>query len=147
MEICTSYFAMIKHLKKANYIPISIARNTPPYYGSMLKYEPFAPSDEVRQKYDKKTGEGIDEYIELYKKQIREYHQKHLIQKELLSLVATGKYNNKDFDICNVRDIENIKIVLLCYEKPPKFCHRQIVQEYFEKVHGYQVKELGAIDL
>lgn len=150
MEICTCYFAHYKLLKSAGYRIVSIARVSPDYLPNMFQYEPLKPSLHTRNLL--KVNNDKEGYIESYKKQLREYYKSvkdkdhRSIQKELLQLV-TGNQNNRDFDICKVRDIEKIRIVLLCYEAPPKFCHREIVREYFEKVVGYKVKELAKNDI
>lgn len=39
---------------------------------------------------------------------------------------------------------ENLQdAVLLCYEKPPQFCHRHIVSVWIEEMTGHKVDEIG----
>ena len=53
---------------------------------------------------------------------------------------------NKELDVVDLSEIMNIinggdNVLLLCYEKSDKFCHRRLVREKFKKL-GYEVKEL-----
>lgn len=78
-------------------------------------YEPLVPMRGILWAY-KHHEISMDEYIHLYKEQLAR-----------LSVHAVAM------------DLE--ERILLCYEKPDKFCHRHIVAEWLREA-GYEVREL-----
>ena len=117
--IYTSYFAKLKSLPD-NIVPISICGKAPDWYKG-LQYKKLAPSFNLVYSY--KSGEiTSEEYIPLYYKEVLNKYTVLEIQSDLNSL-SEGK-----------------DVVLLCYETPKDFCHRQVVAEWFRQ-NGIDVTE------
>ena len=115
MKIYTSYFGNRRNF--GDLVPISIALYPPAgYLGKELKA--LAPTGKILRYKD---NEEI--YTELFNKKMEDF-----------SAEKVFKY---------IEDISGGKdVVLLCYEKPPEFCHRHLVAEWLEKELGIEVKEL-----
>lgn len=113
----TSYFAKYKGDNG-----VSIAQITPSWYIGK-EYKKLAPKYWILRKY--KKGE-IDEeqYIELFYKNILSKLDATTVYNELKSLTGSDD------------------IVLLCYEKSDKFCHRHIVAKWFKEELGIDILEL-----
>lgn len=63
-----------------------------------------------------------------------------------ISWIEFERKFNEDLEFPDLIDVINIinrgyNVLLLCYEKSDKFCHRRLVGEKFKKL-GYKVKEL-----
>ena len=115
MKIYTSYFA--NHRNFGDLIPISIALYTPEGF-SGEKLKALAPT---RQILGCKDNEKV--YTKLFNKRLNEFSAKKVFK------YLESAYDGKD-------------IVLLCYEKPPQFCHRHLVAEWLEKEMGIKVEEI-----
>lgn len=123
--IYTSYFARIKQIESGGFIPIGICAK-PPYWFDGLNYTPLAPSFEC---------------LELYKR-----------NKDVLAY--TQRYNTEVLDKLDpvqvVNELQNMAkgraFVLVCFEKPSDFCHRQLVASWL-RGHGYACEELRIIRL
>ena len=110
--IYTSYFAKMK--KYPNIEFISIARFTPKGINIPTLKE-LMPSEELLKKYKAKQV-NEEEYARIYRQQL-----------DNLDRMALGKMLQGK--------------CLLCFEKPPTFCHRHLVAEWF-RVAGFETKEL-----
>lgn len=118
--IYTGYFAKTKKYMEAGLVPISIAGKAPVFYEG-IQYKKLAPSFNLVYSY--KSGEiTSEEYIPLYYKEVLNRYTVLEIQSDLSSL-SEGK-----------------DVVLLCYETPKDFCHRQVVSEWFRQ-NGINITE------
>ena len=116
MKIYTSYYGNYRNF--GDLFPISIALY-PSKFFKCFNLKDLAPTKEI---FDLK-----DNQIEYTKK----YNQ-------LLSNInAISLYEKINFFS------KNKDVVLLCYEKPPKFCHRHIVSEWFKNELGIKIEELN----
>ena len=106
--IYTGRFCEVKKYQKAGLTPVSIAGYAPDYYQG-IQFKALAP------KYT----------------WWREWHDKHLSNDWY-----RAKYQETVLDKLNPKVIANRlqafgkDIVLLCYEKPGEFCHRQLVADW-----------------
>lgn len=109
--IFTSYFANIRNLPP-NCIPISIAQFPPKGFVSQggLEYKTLAPPKNLLRKVQQDHNHR--EYILSYKHEVLDKLDKNQVYQELLDM-SNGQ-----------------TVVLCCYEKPEKFCHRKIVQKW-----------------
>jgi hypothetical protein len=112
-DLKTSYFA-----KYRGENGISIARKSPNGFAGQ-KFPALFPSWEL---------------INMAKEGKLEEYQKAYLKK--LSYLDVAKVYETLFALTDGEP------VLLCWEKPGKFCHRRIVAEWFEKELGIKVKEM-----
>ena len=94
----------------------------PPKWTKFLQYKPLAPTQQILDWWNN-SPKGLKEqkiYKRLYQRDVLNHLDVHTIAKEL-----DGK-------------------VLLCYERPDEFCHRQLVAEWF-RTYGYPCKEIDPI--
>lgn len=117
--IYTSYFARVRSLPD-NVVCISISRHAPQGYTG-LTYKDLAPTWEILKQY--KINNNRKEYTDDYLKILRTMDP----QKVINDLYTLAGGQDKD-------------IVLLCYEKPTDFCHRQLVAWWLTN-NGYPVEE------
>jgi len=101
--------------KKNDPRAVSIARGNPRGFKGR-KYLPLAPSWELIKITDEK------EYTERYRK-------------EVLNLLDPRQV---------VEDLRE-DAILLCWEKPDKFCHRRLVAEWFQEELGIKVPEIAKL--
>jgi uncharacterized protein (DUF488 family) len=115
MKIYTGYFAKNKEYQKAGLFQISIARFNKYFNG--VKLPALAPTAEMIHE-PKRT------YVPKYRK--------------ILSRISVEQVVNEIKKASGGKDV-----VLLCYEKPTEFCHRQLVATWLgEYCEGeYQKKE------
>lgn len=113
----TSYFGNRKNIVN----PLAITGRPPAWFVGP-HYPKLGPKESFLRDY--KNG-IIDEkgYVELYTKLVLDPLSPEEIYKELI-------------------DTYGEDITLLCYEKPPKFCHRHIVALWFEDNLGVSIPEL-----
>ena len=115
MKIYTSYFGNYQNFGDKK--PVSIALYSPTNFKG-IRYIALAPTKEILEFKNNEDG-----YTKLFKK-------------KLYKMTASSVYAQlKLFS-------ENKDVVLLCYEKPPQFCHRHLVAEWLEKELNIEVKEL-----
>jgi uncharacterized protein (DUF488 family) len=108
----TSYFAKYRGLNG-----VSIALKAPNGFRGK-QYKLLAPSWDLLKKY--KNGEVSDEqYTEIYKRTV------------LDRLDPDAVYNELSADA-----------VLLCWERPEKFCHRHLVAEWLNEKLGLEITEV-----
>lgn len=112
----TSYFGNRKNITN----PLSITAKKP-YWFVGPHYSPLGPKASFLKDYKDGTI-GEEGYIEQYTKLV------------LDPLSAEETYNE-------LIDLYGEDVTLLCYEKPPKFCHRHIVVKWFETNLGILVPE------
>lgn len=120
--IYTSYFGNMKRLS-SNCIPIAISATIPDGI-NCLHLKKLAPSYDNLMQYRKDNNWA--NYSERYKKETLSKFKSQDIIDEINSLIgdtATGK-----------------DIVLLCYEKNSKVCHRSLVADFLTQ-GGILVKE------
>ena len=112
--IYTSYFA---HYKGDDGVAICLW--LPSWSTNIKHYPELAPTQDILLKWKNSAQSKLDErdYIETYKKEVLGKLDVNKVAKDL-----DGK-------------------VLLCYEKTGKFCHRNIVRDWFIE-NGYECKEL-----
>lgn len=113
MKIYTSYYGMVKYIP-SHIVPISIALKTPPWYEGLV-YKPLAPTPSILKQY--KDNPSTIVYTERYTKEILD----NLNLKKVLSELEELS--------------EGHDIVLICYEKPDKPCHRHIVSKWLRSNH------------
>ena len=113
----TSYFGNRKNI--INPLAITVKR---PYWFKGLHYPNLGPKESFLKDY--KDGK-IDEieYIEQYTKLVLDPLSPEETYRDLI-------------------DTYGEDVTLLCYEKPPKFCHRHIVALWFENNLGVDIPEL-----
>ena len=128
IEIYTGYYANIRKYLQGGCALIGISIGTPKWLGdpSIITFlRKLAPAPYML---------GIEDEAE-YTRQFRE---------RVLGRLDYG---------ATITDIERValmagkrKAVLLCYEKPPKFCHRSLVAEWISSHGEYAVTEYGYAD-
>ena len=117
INIHTSYFANHRHIPPW-LTTISIARY-PPKGWCGFSYPALAPSDELLHSY-KKTND-VASYTDAFKRQLAELNPSGVV-----------------CDLAKISDGGDV--VLLCFEKPEKFCHRHLVADWFRSA-GYRSGE------
>ncbi len=117
MKIYTSYFANLRNIPD-DIVPIAICCKLPKGY-SGLEYPVLAPSSALLSEWHRNHNESY----------YRQVYCNKLNRLNVHSIIGVLEYLSKGKDI-----------VLLCYERPEKFCHRHLVAEWLNK-HGYDVKE------
>lgn len=119
MEIFTSYYGNLKKLRANDIIPVGISVGIPMYFnGHSLSY--LAPTRNM-------LSLGEKEYTPRYREILEKVDLNRL--RSDLSIISNNE-GGKD-------------IALLCYEKPPEFCHRRLFADWLKEKTGYEVKEYG----
>lgn len=113
----TSYFARAGTMPTA----ISIARSSPSFYIGAF-YRPLRPPQDLLEAF-KAGGMTPDEYTARYTTEILDRLDPAAVAREIVILVGPDA-------------------VLLCWEKPGKFCHRHIVAAWLRS-HGIDVEEMA----
>ena len=114
----TSYFGKVKeNFPNA----VAICRYSPDWW-SGFEYKALAPSAKLLSDY---RGKGISD---------AEYGARY--QREVLDLLDPRVTYET---ICKMADPDAI---LVCWEGPTKFCHRQLVAQWFEDEIGCKIPEL-----
>ena len=118
--IYTSYFANLKNIPE-DITPIAICRFPPKLWYGQRSYA-LAPTLKAMKDYQE-TG-NVKLFRERYFENLNSLDP-HVTARVLKMMNPDGC--DKD-------------IVLVCYEKPDKFCHRHLVAEWFNE-HGIECKE------
>lgn len=118
MMIYTGYFEMVDDYLREGLVLVSIAGRIPEWFQG-VKYPKLAP---LKSWWTEWKEKGFSE--SWYIKQYQETVLGKLIVEDVM----------KDFQSLGNR------IILLCYEKPGKFCHRHLVSAWFRK-QGVEVNE------
>ena len=109
--IYTGRFAEVANYERFGFIPVSIAGKAPPYYHG-IEFKTLAPKYVWWQEWhDKKLSN------EWY----REQYQKTVLDKLNPKVIANRLNQFGD------------NVILLCYEKPEEFCHRQLVANWLRQ--------------
>ena len=110
MKIYTTYFAKLKDLPE-DIVPIAICGKAPKGWQG-LSYPVLAPKKWWWFEWKENKHEDQDYYRAMYKETV------------LDPLIPLSVY----------QDLEKMgggkNVALVCYEKPDKFCHRQLVAEW-----------------
>lgn len=123
MNIYTSYFANWRNFPK-DAICISIARVPCPGF-SGFDFSLLAPTKSILDEY--KRTHDKERYTLRYTTEVLQ----ELTPEDVYKIFVQAAY-----------DIGMNSIVLLCYEKPDKFCHRHLVAEWLSPL--VKVTELGS---
>ena len=110
--IYTSYFAVMKKIKEKcpNITFISIARHTPKWYVGIIDQR-LAPSEEL----------------------LADFKQGYITEDDYRVLFKEEQKNNKDHYEQLEKRYKNKVAVLLCYERPEKFCHRHLLNSKWKE--------------
>jgi len=131
MTFSTSYYARINEIrdKYPDYILVSISGGLTPEISELIDIHDkrFAPNLSLFKEYKDNPNNPLREsqYVKRFKKEVLEQRNFNEILKSW-----SDKYGNTK------------KYILLCYEKPEDFCHRQIVAEALEQKYSIEVSEL-----
>ena len=116
--IYTGYFDRLSDYRRAGLVPIDIGGYSPAGYTGLRAPE-LAPKKVWWQEWHDKNLSNAWYRERYYETVLNRLNPQELAQK----LQSFGK-----------------DVVLLCREKPPKFCHRHLAAEWFQK-NGISVKE------
>lgn len=130
--IYTSYFAKLKSLPD-NIVPISICSKVPDWYKG-LQYKKLAPKYDFFMEW--KKNHDNDYYIKCFNEQVLDRLNAKNVVKELDNLLL-GITTSIDYKADAIKVPE---ITLICYEKPPNFCHRHLVAEWLRR-NGFECEE------
>ena len=119
MKIFTSYFDNIENCN--GLVLIGIAGISPPGFNG-LEYKKLAPKRFIYDNYIESGDE--EEYSRNYFGYVLDKLNPREVIKELEEL-SKGK-----------------NLVLLCYEKPNQFCHRQLVRYWMKSALNLEIKEI-----
>ena len=125
IEIYTGYYANIRKYLQGGCALVGISIGTPKWLGdtSIITFmRQLAPAPYML------GVEDVAEYTRLYRERVlaRLDYEATMTDVERVALMA-GKR----------------KAVLLCFEKPPKFCHRSLVAEWINSHGDRYVREYG----
>lgn len=112
MNLYTGYFAKLKYYDKS-IIPISIAQTSPPFFTG-LHYKTLAPSKKLLYAY-RNNELIIPEYTKIFMQ-----HLETLSPKKVFNEIAKLTYNSEN-------------VILLCWERSDKFCHRFLVAKWLSQ--------------
>jgi hypothetical protein len=117
MKIYTGYFAKLKSYTEAGLCPVSIAVSQPRWLSFKLPcLEAFVP-DPKSLRWPRKR------YTDWYR-----YHNLGELKPEPQIIILEHLAEGRD-------------VVLLCWERPDDFCHRQLVAEWLNAKTEYDVSE------
>lgn len=114
MKIYTGYYANIKTYREKELCPIAISLGVPPWVPGLPNCRSLNPLKHMLKM-------EREEYEPLYNSILKGLDCKELVAK--LETISGGK-----------------DVVLLCFEKPSDFCHRQLVAAWLTE-NGYQAGE------
>lgn len=124
--IFTSYFAMMKSLPD-NVIPIAISLTVPKDV-QCLKYKGLAPSGSLLKCY--KTEENVEAYTERYNKDVLGKFTTRDVLNALYQMIPANILMRYDLDPDTWYLSNEVHMCLMCWERPDKFCHRQLVARW-----------------
>ena len=117
MKVFTSYYGQYRKLRDAGIVPVSISIYPPKWFQD-FHYLPLAPNRAMMKM-------TIPHYIPQMENILKGLNPKSVLAH--LQNVSQGQ-----------------DIALLCYEKPPDFCHRHMVGEWLSNYIEQDVKEWEA---
>ena len=127
-KIYTSFFDNVKNLSKSEYFLVCIRGDHPDWYDGFV-YRPFVPRKWWFE-WNALKKETPDQYYEadyFYRKKYQETNLSKTTPDQVISelkILANGR-----------------KVVLICGEIPPEFCHRRIIDSWLSD-KGFEVEEL-----
>ena len=127
IEIYTGYYGNVRKYRAAGCLAIGISVGTPQWLKddddkALVFYRALAPT------YNLIHIEDEAEYTRRYEQEILAKLNPNLVLGDLIRMAKAQEAH---------------KIILLCYEKPPKFCHRSLVAKWLNKTTGAGVCEFG----
>lgn len=129
MKIWTSYYANIKNIPEDYFLVSTSGGITPEIEAAVDSWnQSLAPSKEIFFEY--KENPDWEQYAKRFKAE-------RLPNVDWLEKLEQWEEKANKIG----KKIDNI--VLLCYEKPTDFCHRQILAENVEKEFRTEVQEFG----
>lgn len=145
--IYTSYFGKMRSLPD-NFHPVAICQYPPKWYEGVV-YKKLAPSGYLLKTYKENADKDPSYWEEWYNTR---FHQEVFGKGfmpvstiiEMINLFSEDIRN----DLLSTSVINSTKqhLVLMCFEKEEKDCHRHLVAEYFSN-HNIPVRELTEKDL
>lgn len=123
--IYTSYFSKVKALagQNLNLVFVSIAGIIPNWFDNSLieihKFKKLMPKYKWWSEWREMFSSNLDSY-ESKSWYSNKYHE------TILDKLNAREVYNELLDLSDHKDV-----VLLCYETPEKFCHRQLVSQWF----------------
>ena len=127
-KIYTSYFDNIKNLPQDEYFFVCIRGDHPEWYDGFV-YKPLIP------------GKWWFEWNSLKKETSNQYYFADHFYREMYLQTNLSKTTPEQV----VSELEKLangrKIVLICGEIPPEFCHRRIIDTWLSYA-GFDVEEL-----
>lgn len=137
----TSYYANLKRIDTKKYSPVAISSDE----GKMVGFEGRAMRNLSPYSFFRKWKAREIEIDKLWQSKMLS-EQEYLAFKEQNEDDYIEKFYNRVLKPLNPQDIycqlgENA--VLLCFEKPTKFCHRFLVAGWLENSLGITIDELG----
>lgn len=117
--IYTGYFSHQTKYISAGLVPISVAQYIPKKISEsgIIEYKRLAPSRDMMELAKRDLGA----FIVAYETKLSRMNRDMVID-ELMALS------------------EGADVVLLCYEKPENFCHRQIIAHWFGDVTEFHIE-------
>ena len=124
-EIYPGYYANLRKYLAGGCTPIGISVGTPEY----LKGNPIITyMRRLAPSYALLRVEDEAEYTRRFKAEVLGcLDYRHIVNEICAKATAMGRS----------------KAILLCYEKPPKFCHRSLVAEWLNSKGEFYVREYG----
>lgn len=83
-----------------------------------------------------KRSHDVDHYVKCFNEQVLDRLNAKDVVKELDNLLL-GMTTSIDYKADTIKVPE---IALICYEKPPNFCHRHLVAEWLRR-NGFECEE------
>lgn len=128
-KIYTSFFENVKNLSEDEYLLVCIRGNHPDWFNGLV-YKPLIPR------------KWWFEWEALPKKTSFQYYYADNFYREMYQQTNLSKTSQEKV-ISDLEEIaQNRKIVLICGETPPEFCHRRIIDTWLSN-SGYLVEELN----
>ena len=124
--IYTSYFAKMNKLP-GNVIPIAISLTVPKDV-TCLHYKALAPSGYLLKRY--KTDENVEAYIKSYTSSVLDKLTVQSVLNAIYQILPANVLMRYDLDPDTWYMSTDISVCLMCWERPDKFCHRQLVRDW-----------------
>ena len=131
IKIYTSYFGNLKNISEG-FIPVTICGKVPDGYNG-LQYKKLAPKYDFFVEW--KKNHDNDYYIKCFNEQVLKELDVQQVCDDLYNMAEEFVNSLPDDDMrkINQRIGFSYPIVLICYEKPEDFCHRQLVSNWFNE--------------
>ena len=127
-KIYTSFFDNIKNLSEHEFFFVCIRGDHPQWYDGFV-YKPLVPR------------KWWFEWEAMPKDTLTDYYRADHFYREMYQQTNLSKTTPEDV-VSELKKLANgKKIVLICGEVPPEFCHRRIVDSWLSE-SGFEVEEL-----